>query len=266
MKISVIVPSYNSMPYVEEAIRSALHQLSAQDEIVIQDGASTDGTLECALALAAEDPRISVVSERDGGQSEALQKALERATGDFILWLNADDIVVDGAIEAIRAAIMSQPSRPAILVGGHQTLDHTGSEIARYVGKPLLHANLMTRGCYVFSGSMLVNRDALIQAGGFSNRFHYSMDLDLMFRLVPAASGQVVIEQPIGALRWHDASKSGSVGHRFALESWKVRQAHIVRPLDQVRGAYAFSRQLASLSTIKFRHSRFYRSIRGGVR
>jgi len=270
LKISVVVPSYNSMPYVAEAIESVLSQLRRDDEIIVQDGGSTDGTLEAMTTIAARDPRVFVKSERDSGQSQALNRALARATGDYILWLNADDIVVNGALDEARAVALSAPNAPTaspdLIVGGHQTLDYKGGVIADYVGRYLEHSRLMSRGCYVFSGSILYARDFLNSAGGFNDDLNFSMDLDLMFRLVKRNPTQEVITRPIGALRWHDASKSGSVGYKFATESWKVRRTNKVSSFDLGRSVGAFARQTIALSTISLRHSPLYKRLRGATR
>jgi glycosyltransferase involved in cell wall biosynthesis len=254
------------MPYVEEAIRSVLAQLGDDDEIVVQDGASTDGTLEVLRKIAGQDARVSVMSEADSGQSEALNRALSRATRDYILWLNADDIVVPTAIEAIKQALEVVSPRPDLIVGGHLTIDHEGRTIATYRARNLEHAALMNRGCYIFSGSLVVSRPFLIECGGFGDEFHYSMDLDLQFRLEDKDPAQVVLDSTIGALRWHDASKSGSVGNKFALESWKVRALHRRGLPDAIRGIKAFAWQSIAIRTTTIRHSALYKKLRGEIR
>jgi len=267
VKLSVIIPSYNSMPYVTEAVESVLSQLQPGDEIVVQDGASTDGTLGVMQAFASRDERVKVESQTDSGQSEALNRALSRAVGDYVLWLNADDVVSDGAIHKARAEIRPiDTEMPDLVVGGHRTLDQSGNVIATYRGRPLQHSRLMSLGCYVFSGSMLIEKTLLVRAGGFQDKFNYSMDLDLMLRLVSLRPSQAVIEEPIGALRWHDASKSGSVGSRFATEAWRVRRLHSTGLPDLARSVAAFVRQSIALSTIPLRHSRFYSKLRGSLR
>jgi glycosyltransferase involved in cell wall biosynthesis len=266
MSISVITPSYNSMPYVERAIRSVLDQLDSDDEIIVQDGVSTDGTLEVLHGISEQDPRVVVMSERDMGQSDALNRALSRASREYVLWLNADDVVLPGAIAAIKSAIMQTEPRPQLIVGGHQTIDHTGKVIANYRSRRLEHRQLMNKGCYIFSGSLVVTRELMSDSGGFGERFHYSMDLDLQFRLVEKKPSQHLINVPIGALRWHDASKSGSVGNKFARESWKVRSRHRVEPVDLFRGIGAFMRQSIAISTTGIRHSAIYKKVRGSQR
>jgi glycosyltransferase involved in cell wall biosynthesis len=254
------------MPYVEQAIRSVLQQLDRDDEIVIQDGESTDGTLEVLLGISAQDSRVVLVSEPDSGQSDALNRALARASGDYVLWLNADDIVLPGAIAAIKSAITRTETGPQLVIGGHQTIDHTGKVIANYRGRALDHRQLMNKGCYIFSGSLIISRAYLIASGGFGEQFHFSMDLDLQFRLNEKSPSQVIVEAPIGALRWHDASKSGSVGSKFARESWKVRSHYRESIGDLARGVGAFARQSIAISTTEIRHSDLYKRIRGSSR
>ncbi|HEX7431179.1 MAG TPA: glycosyltransferase, partial [Candidatus Limnocylindrales bacterium] len=82
-RISVIVPSYNSGAFLRQALTSVLDQVP--HEVLVQHGGSTDGTLDILRAFGE---RVAWVSAPDGGQTDALNRALARATGDVILWLN----------------------------------------------------------------------------------------------------------------------------------------------------------------------------------
>lgn len=104
VEVSILVPSFNSGPYLIEAIRSALDQHGVNLEVVIQDGGSMDKSL--ATVAGVGDPRLLLTTEPDGGQSDFLNRALRRATGgEFVVWLNADDLLEPGALaELLRAA------------------------------------------------------------------------------------------------------------------------------------------------------------------
>lgn len=263
--ISVLMPVYNAVDYIAEATSSALEQLSAFDELVVQDALSTDGTAEFLASIAAKDSRLKLISEKDSGQSDALNRALARATGDFVLWLNADDIIRPDAIAALRAVVEDAPDTE-LVTGGHATARADGSVIREYMPQKLDHRRLMNRGCYIFSGSVLVARLSLNKAGGFTDQYHYCMDLDLMFRLVQIPANRTArVEHVIGVLRWHDASKSGGHGRKFVGEGYKVRQRYRRGWSDNIRAVRAAGIQALAIATTEVRHSPLYTVIRRGV-
>jgi glycosyltransferase involved in cell wall biosynthesis len=97
MKISVITPSFNSADYIERAIQSVLEQGYDDFEHIIMDNCSTDGTLD----IIKKYPHIRWKSEKDNGQSDAMNKGFELSTGEIIVYLNCDDYFLPGAFEAV---------------------------------------------------------------------------------------------------------------------------------------------------------------------
>lgn len=100
LSISVVIPAYNAGPYLAATLQSILDQGAEGVEVVLADGGSGDDTVEVAGRFA--DLSLKVFSKPDKGQLDALQSGLRRATGDIVLWLNADDIVMPGAFAAVR--------------------------------------------------------------------------------------------------------------------------------------------------------------------
>src|SRR5258705_278577 len=111
---SILVPSFNAAPFVERAMRSALSQMGPDDELLVQDAGSTDGTLDILRRLENEDSRLKLVVESDRGQSDALNLALARAKPSWVVWLNSDDVVLPGGLDAVRDAIVSHPDADVI--------------------------------------------------------------------------------------------------------------------------------------------------------
>jgi len=91
IKISVIVPSYNQGPFIENCIKSVLKQTYSNWELIIQDGASTDNTAEVCKHYAAQDNRIRFFSEKDSGFADAVNKGLDKAQGKFAVIQSSDD-------------------------------------------------------------------------------------------------------------------------------------------------------------------------------
>lgn len=122
LKISVITPSFNSGKYIERAIKSVLDQDYENFEHVVMDGQSTDDTIE----ILKKYPHLIWVSEQDSGQSEAMNKGFAAATGDVIVYLNADDYFLPGAFKAV---VPSFEEGAMVVVGNLQIITLNGKAI-----------------------------------------------------------------------------------------------------------------------------------------
>ena len=235
--ISFLVPSYNSMPYIMACIESALAQRGPSIEILVQDGGSTDGTLSALAEL--DDPRLQVISERDAGQSDALNRALDRATGEFVMWLNADDLLLDGAASALLHAAREQDL--GVVHGSYEIIDADGAVIKGYTSAPLDRARLIHHGTYIFSGALLMRRHMLVRAGGFDAKLHYCMDYDLLFRIAREQPRAASIPQAVAQFRRQPDSKSESAWLPFLREWLTVGRRHGANNMNAVRTIVMFT-------------------------
>lgn len=251
------MPAYNPGNYGIGAVKSALHQLREGDELIIQDAVSNDSWMDGL----PQSPRLSIVSEPDQGQSDALNLALNRATGEYVGWLNADDIYYPGALDAVRYGMRSNAD---IVYGDYATI--TGSDdVIRAFSPPrsISRRTLISRGCCLYSGAFFVRRQKLIDAGGFSSDFTYCMDYELFLRLwsIPHITAQHVTSR-LGALRIHEGTKTTSVPRLFVEEAQRARSVHVRTAGERILSSIELARHTATVLTTGVRSTQTYRAIR----
>lgn len=128
--VSIVTPSRNMGKFIEKCIESVMAQDYPNVEHIIQDGASADGTIDI---LKRYDGRIKWVSEPDNGQSDGLNKALQRCKGDIILVLNADDELLPHACSWGVEQMLKYPDA-AVIYGDQYNVDEKGKMLSRHFG------------------------------------------------------------------------------------------------------------------------------------
>jgi len=261
--ISLLVPSYNPGAYFEEAIASVADQLVPGDEVVVQDGGSTDGSLDALRARYAGAGWLKIVSEPDQGQADALQRALLRAQNAYIMWLNGDDIVYPGGLAAIRRGLATSPD---LVIGRSTIFQNSGRVVRTYTPRPLTRRAMVGRGNDMFTGS-LAYRTALVRdVGGFDARYQYCMDMDVIARIAEREPSIVYIPEVIAGLRWHAESKGGSTLWPIVREAAEVRLEHARTRRERALAITVSGLYFVAGALQPVRHSRVYSAIRALVR
>ncbi len=252
-RITIVTPSFNQGHYIEETIRSVLLQGYPNLEYIVIDGGSTDESVAIIQRYA---PQLAYwVSERDRGQSHAINKGFARASGELLAWLNSDDTLLPGALEQIALAHRQQPN--ALIAGDVVRYDEsTGRErLVQQQGLTFEQiVRFWTKRCIYQQPGIFFPR-ALYQAvGPVDERLCYAMDYDLFCRLLQQTSA-VYVQQPVARFRYHSQSKTGTVGDLFYLESYQVSQRYWAsvspREAQEARRAMARSFSGHALRRIK---------------
>ena len=132
--VTAILPVYDVRPYVEDAIRSVLAQDGVDLEVLVVDDASTDGTDDVVRELAREDKRVTLLRQEHGGPNAARNLALERARGEYVAFLDGDDLLLPGAYADLQGSLRSSGSDFA--VGGYHRLTENGTKPAgHWIGR-----------------------------------------------------------------------------------------------------------------------------------
>jgi glycosyltransferase involved in cell wall biosynthesis len=223
-RISIIVPSFNSGTFLREALTSALDQDPPPYEVLVQDGGSTDETLEILRSFGK---RVAWVSRPDQGQADAMNKALARASGDVVLLLNADDVILPGSLAAA-TAMFKREHDIAFAYGDFDMIDGVGTLIRRYRSSEYSWDRVYSRGCYIFIGSLFIRRQVLVEIGGYDDSLRACMDFDLLLRLGDAGRSRH-LGRTIGRLRMHGSNKSSRMVSAFLREGFGVRRRYARR-------------------------------------
>ena len=175
--ISVVIPSYNSERYIERCIESVLVQkVSEVIEIIVIDGASTDGTIECLRKYE----NVKCLSEPDSGQSDAFNKGINLARGKWIVLLDSDDELTPGSIALYLASVQRDDSLD-VVYGHTQFIDGESNHIRNVISVPFRYENLIY-DLAIPPSSGLFYKAAVLKKNLMSVNHHYNMDTEWFLR------------------------------------------------------------------------------------
>jgi glycosyltransferase involved in cell wall biosynthesis len=206
-RITIVTPSLNQAAFLERTIRSVIEQDYPEIEYLVFDGGSTDGSVEILRRYA--DGIAYWESTPDRGQSHAVNKGFERATGEIVGWINSDDYYLPGALAAAAAAFEADP-RAAWVCGACRYLHADGS--LDMVLRPRLPRGPRSAWAYepwyVPQASSFWRRTALERVGGLREDLHYAMDVDLGLRLALSGILPVTLDLELAVRAHHELAKS----------------------------------------------------------
>ncbi|WP_259124596.1 glycosyltransferase family 2 protein [Salinibacter ruber] len=205
-EISVVTPSYNQGRFIEETLRSVLLQGYPNLEYIVVDGGSTDETTEI---LDRYDPWIDHwVSEPDRGQTHAINKGFQRASSDAITWINSDDILLPGVLQAAASHLFDGEDCDAVF-GHARLIDEQSATTGRYTAAPPdLRSMILRWHNPLPQQGFLMRRAVYEDCGPFDERLDFPMDLEYWIRCLRRGKTIEVIDRDLGGFRAHEASKT----------------------------------------------------------
>ncbi len=243
MKVSIVTPSFNQLKYLRETARSILDQVGRFDlEWIVVDGASSDGSVEYLRSL--QDPRVRWISEKDAGQSDAINKGLQLVTGDLVGWINSDDLYVLGALQAVADAFSANP-QTRWAVGRYEIVNDAGQpirqRIVRYKEKQLRNYTYRTllRENIIPQPAVFWRADFGKEVGMLDPSLHFTMDYELWLRM-GWQHDPLFIDQVLARFRVHSESKTGVIDRRQFDEGYEVAKRYASDDASVLR-AHRFS-------------------------
>ena len=226
-KISVVTPSFNQGQFIEETIRSVLLQGYPNLEFIIIDGGSTDNTLEI---IRKYEPWLTYwVSEPDRGQGHAVNKGIQKATGEILLWLNSDDLVLPGVFSKI-ARRFTEDKSVGMVIGQARIIDSqgnvTGELRSNFSSWEELATNPRNSARQI---STFFSREMFENYGAIDESLFIAMDSELMVRFCQF-NRPVIIEDYLTAFRTHKAAKTASHILKGYIETDTNRHKYLVTP------------------------------------
>jgi glycosyltransferase involved in cell wall biosynthesis len=223
--ISVIMPCYNAAGTLARSVASALGQTYKNIELIIVDDGSTDASRTVLRNLQAEDPRVRVILQENRGAGPARNHGIRRAGGDFIAFLDADDTWAPDCLEKLHAGLMAAPEA-ALAYCGWQNLGLAPEKCQPYVPPDYEagdKAASFLETCPWPIHAALIRREAMLEIGGFDERWSSCMDFDLWLRM--GVRYRITRVPEVLAYYWHEAGREQITRNRarVALNHWRIQ-------------------------------------------
>jgi len=208
-KLTIITPVYNGERFIESCLKTVVGQNCPDIEHLIVDGGSQDKTTEIVKQYAQKYPHLRWISEKDSGQSDAMNKGIALAHGNIISFLNADDFYEPNVLTRVLTIFKDLPE-PSLLVGNCNVWDNRGIMYVNQPRKLRLEDLLMGTDIHPhpFNPSAYFYHKSLHQKIGlYDTNEHYVLDLDFIFRAVQAAKVKYV-DETWGNYRFIEGTKT----------------------------------------------------------
>ena len=240
-RITIVTPSFNQDEYLRETIESILNQNYPNLEYIVIDGGSTDKSVE--IIREYKERIYYWVSEKDKGQSDAINKGFKIATGDLLNWINSDDVLFPGALKRIAEAFIKHPEAD-LIVGNQAFCDKEGRIEHASVVPSRMAISVANWIIPIGQQSTFFSARAYRRVVGVREDLHAIMDQDLYYRILVSGGRLASAKGMIGMIRIHPEAKSQTRRYLWHNE--------IARFLSE-NGISFFSRLIAKLRMRIFR-------------
>jgi FkbM family methyltransferase len=228
--VSIVTPTMNSEQFLMHTINSIIDQSYPNMEYIIQDGSSSDGTLDLIDKYASKIAHVN--SARDSGMAQAINRGFSHATGDIMAYLNSDDLLLPGSLNFVASYFARNPD--VDVVYGHRVIISTnGEEVGRWVLPPHDSA-VLSWADYVPQETLFWRRRIWEKIGAeMDETFRFALDWDLLLRFREAGARFVRVPRFLGAFRVHDEQKTArELADVGSSEMNRLRDQHVGKPVS----------------------------------
>ena len=219
MLVSIVTPSFNQARFLERTIRSVLEQTDADIEYLVVDGGSTDGSVEIIQKYA--DRLAWWVSEKDKGQTDAINKGFSHAHGEILAWLNSDDTYEPHAISEAVAFLQAHPDT-GMVYGDANFIDEDDHKIGRFPAAQTDYAKLRRGYVHVPQQASFFKAELWRKVAPLDPSFYFAMDYDLWVRLAHLSPLVYLPGKVWANFRLHSDAKTISADDRCWPEMLRV--------------------------------------------
>lgn len=232
LRFSIVTPSYGQGAFIGRTIRSVLDQQYPSLEYFVQDGGSKDSTVEVLKQF--QHALTGWESEKDSGQSQAINKGFLKTSGEIMGWLNSDDLLLPGALQTVANFFQKYPDVD-VVYGDRLLIDENDMEIGRWV-MPGHDGAALSWVDYVPQETMFWRRSIWERVGGqIDESFRFAMDWDLLVRFRDAGANFAHIPRFLGAFRIHEQQKtSAEINEVGQIEMDRIRERLLGRVPTQM--------------------------------
>lgn len=200
-KISIVTISYNCESEIEETIQSVINQTYTNKEYLVIDGGSTDGTM--AIVDQYRDKIDVIVSEPDKGRSDAFNKGIAKATGDYIVMMNAGDLLADNALSKFAQSFV-----PGYDVIKGNTILWNAESGYKSIERPVINYHSIPFNFHVCHQSTYISKTAYEKYGDYKTDYTIAMDFELMLRYTHLGAKFYRIDEDLALFRLGGISQS----------------------------------------------------------
>lgn len=255
--VSIITPSYNQGKFIRKTIESVLTQDYANIEYIVVDGGSTDDSLDI---IREYESRLTYISEKDSGQSDAINKGFRMAQGEIVAWLNSDDVYEPGCItRAIEE--FEKNAELGLVYGDGYIIDEADNKqkVFEYT-QEFDYWKLVNFWDYIMQPATFFKRETLERAGHLDVNLHYCMDWDLWIRLAAVSEVKYIpellacsreygdtktstggdrrLKEIIGLLQKYSGKKNPLGVQSYKASTFYIKHANAIWPIRKLAGWY----------------------------
>lgn len=219
--VSIVTPSFNQGRFLKRTIESVLSQSYPNIEYVVIDGGSTDESVDL---LRSYGDRFYWMSEKDKGQTDAINKGMARVHGEILAYLNSDDVLLPGAIERVVEFFKKHPNC-GLLYGNADYIDAEDHYIGPYKTAPYSFQRLM-QDCMVCQPAAFWRRSVVEKIGPFDEQLNFVMDYDYWIRIAKSGSEICFLPETLANSRLYPETKTLSQRSKIYDEIFRISMRH----------------------------------------